>query len=465
MIGLSEKHLEEYEFYLDRAQLPVGWEVVSLEDVSFVVTDGTHKTPKYQDEGVRFISIKNIRPYEPINWESYEKYISRSEHEELIKRCHPEYDDILFPRIGTLGFAKRIDFDKEVSIFVGLGLVKPVKKYISSKFIEYFLNTPYVNHLSKKRAKGTGRKTLPLEESRRFPIPIPPFPEQQRIVAKIEELFSELDKGIESLKTAREQLNAYRQSVLKYAFEGKLTQKWRVSRSLPSWSETTLGEQLSYVTSGSRGWAKFYADEGDIFIRAQNLKFDRLNLEDTAYVSLPKKSEGMRTLVQQGDLLITITGANVTKTAYLENDIGTAYVSQHVALARPKEGSNTEFLYWFLVAEAAGRSQLKEFAYGAGKPGLNLGNIKSVKINLPDPDEQTEIVNKIDEMLSFEENACSTIDAQLKRIEALRQSILRGAFSGQLVDQDPNDLPASALLELIQLEKEKKSKKKGKKAA
>ena len=191
---ISDKELHEYNFYMSAKQMPVGWSIASLQDVSYVITDGTHKTPNYQPNGVRFISIKNIRPFVPINWDSYEKYISHSEHEELIKRCRPEYDDILFPRIGTLGFAKRIDFKEEVSIFVGLGLIKPVKSFLLSKYLEYYMNTPYISHLSEEKANGTGRMTLPLEESRRFPIPVPPLNEQKRIVAKIEELFSELDK-------------------------------------------------------------------------------------------------------------------------------------------------------------------------------------------------------------------------------------------------------------------------------
>ena len=452
---LGSEYLDKYEFYLPREGIPLGWEIVSLNDVSFIVTDGTHKTPKYMAEGVRFISIKNIRPYRPIDWNSYEKYISRQEHNALIERCHPEYDDVLFPRVGTLGFAKRIDFNEEVSIFVGLGLIKPIKTYILPKYLEYYMNTPYIGRLSFKRAKGTGRKTLPLEESRRFPFPVAPLSEQRRIVTKIEELFSELDKGVESLKTARAKLNVYRQAVLKNAFEGKLTAQWRELHSAPSWNQTTLGSQLSFLTSGSRGWAKFYAEHGDKFIRAQNLKHDRLDLADVAFVDLPDKSEGMRTCVQIGDLLITITGANVTKTAFVTSDIGTAYVSQHVALARPIEGSNTEFLYWFLVSETAGRKQLTVSAYGAGKPGLNLENIRSIKILLPSAAEQTEIVAYINAILSIERSVSTQIDIQFARSDALRQSILKKAFSGQLVPQYPNDEPASVLLDRIRTEREK----------
>jgi type I restriction enzyme S subunit len=167
-------------------------------------------------------------------------------------------------------------------------------------------------------------------------------------------IFAKTDSHADDIiQTAQEQLKVYRQAVLKHAFEGKRT----AQRSKTPWLRTTLGEKLSFLTSGSRGWAKYYAKQGDIFIRAQNLKYDRLDLQDVALVNLPSKSEGMRTRVQAGDLLITITGANVTKTAFVKSDIGTAFVSQHVALARPNEDCNPEFLYWYLVAEAEGRKQ------------------------------------------------------------------------------------------------------------
>jgi type I restriction enzyme S subunit len=288
---------------------------------------------------------------------------------------------------------------------------------------------------------------------------------QDRAVAKLDELFSELEKGIESLKAAREQLKAYRQAVLKHAFEGRLTEQWREENNAPPWVNTTLGKQLSFLTSGSRGWAKFYAESGEIFIRAQNLKHDALVLDDVAFVNLPDKAEGMRTRVQKGDLLITITGANVTKTGYVTADIGSAYVSQHVALARPVEDVDTEYLYWYLVAEAGGRKQLNDMAYGAGKPGLNLDNIRSVQFPMPSFDEQREVVTCIESLLSLEEKLLSDIDQQIEGTPILRHAILKKAFSGQLVEQDPADEPASALLDRIKAEKSSaggKSRKKKK---
>ncbi len=123
-------------------------------------------------------------------------------------------------------------------------------------------------------------------------------------------------------------------------------------------------------------------------------------------------------------------------------------------LCRPAEGISTEFLYWYLVAETAGRKQLNASAYGAGKPGLNLDNIRSVTIDLPEFDEQVEIVAQINKLLSVEENITSLALAETKKAEALRHAILKSAFSGRLVTHDPNDEPASVLLERIQAEKD-----------
>ncbi len=108
-----------------------------------------------------------------------------------------------------------------------------------------------------------------------------------------------------------------------------------------------------------------------------------------------------------------------------------------------------------VIGESAGRKQLKELAYGAGKPGLNLDNIRSVKIPLPELDEQKVIVQKINELLSIEASLTSAIESEIQRAESLRQSILKKAFSGRLVPQDPNDEPTSVLLERIRAEQAK----------
>ncbi len=105
------------------------------------------------------------------------------------------------------------------------------------------------------------------------------------------------------------------------------------------WTWATIDQLTSLITTGSRGWAGYYSDSGPLLIRAQDIKTDRLELGSVAHVRLPARIEGASTLVSRGDLLITITGANVTKTAIVREYPGESYVSQHVALVRPVDSS------------------------------------------------------------------------------------------------------------------------------
>ena len=162
--------------------------------------------------------------------------------------------------------------------------------------------------------------------------------------------------------------------------------------------------------------------------------------------------KGAYTEVRQGDLLITITGANVTKAALVRGDIVRGYVSQHVALCRFKELLIPEYVYWYVVSETAGRAQLTDMAYGAGKPGLNLTNIREVTISVPNKQIQEETVQVIDDRIEKIDRLNAVIEQNMRKIETLRQSILKCAFEGKLVPQDPNDEPASTLLERIRQE-------------
>ena len=196
-----------------------------------------------------------------------------------------------------------------------------------------------------------------------------------------------------------------------------------------NWQEMNFNDVCSLVTSGSRGWAEFYSETGPKFIRAQNIRFGRLRLEDLACVSLPKKAEGTRTQVSKGDLLIVITGAGVTNPAMLDHELGEAYVSQHVALIKPTTTSLSRWLLLCLMAPVGARAELVERAYGAGKPGLNLDNIRFLRIPLPPLAEQQRIVAKVEELMAL----CDRLEVQLTTAQTesrrLLEAVLHEALS------------------------------------
>jgi type I restriction enzyme S subunit len=213
-------------------------------------------------------------------------------------------------------------------------------------------------------------------------------------------------------------------------------------------------EQLTeFITSGSRGWADYYADAGATFIRSQNINKDRLDLADIAFVNPPVSAEGARTRVQKEDLLLTITGANVGKTARVDIEIDEAFVSQHVALLRMVDSSFSAYLHVFLTTSAGGRGQLDKEAYGAGKPGLNLQQLSAVTVPLPSIHEIYELMKQVSKHLNSTTEQEFAIAASFKQSKAQRQNILKAAFSGKLVPQDPSDEPASELLARIRVER------------
>lgn len=212
-----------------------------------------------------------------------------------------------------------------------------------------------------------------------------------------------------------------------------------MSETLPEgWAFTTLGDLSTYVTSGSRDWSQFYSDHGALFIRTQDINQNRLvSADEIARVALPKQAEGKRTLVTQGDLLITITGANVGKCAHVDIPFPEAYVSQSVALVRLAKGFSGRFVQRQLISPGSDdeRTPLQQSAYGVGRPVLNLDNVRDAPIVLAPFREQERIVAKIDKLLSEVNSArdhLSRIPAILKRF---RQAVLAAACSGKLTEE------------------------------
>jgi len=140
-----------------------------------------------------------------------------------------------------------------------------------------------------------------------------------------------------------------------------------------------------------------------------------------ATVNPPRGSDRTRTLVSKGDLLVVITGAGVTNPAMLEQDLGEAYVSQHVALIKPALTELSPWLLLWLMAPAGARRKLVERAYGAGKPGLNLDNLRSLSVLIPPVDEQRAILAKVKVMATL----CDDVEMQLADLDRQRTRLLQ----------------------------------------
>ena len=491
--------------------LPLGWVQRPLGEIAYVNPRWMKDEPK-DSELVSFIPMAAVEagsgkldPTAARPWKEVKKGYTRFQE-----------GDVLFAKItpcmenGKVAVATRLAGGRGAGS-TEFHVLRPIAE-VQPKFFLHFLLREQLRRDARVVMKGAaGQLRVPPEFLESVDFPLPPAREQHRIVSEIEKQFTRLEAGGAALKRVQANLKRYCAAVLKAAVEGRLVpteaelarlegrsyeaasdllkriladrrDRWEAKTEarallplkakykepaapnigqlpeLPEgWAWASVDQLTCLITSGSRGWAELYSEEGPLFIRAQDIKTDRLELSSVAHVRLPQGVEGARTLISRFDILVTITGANVTKTAVVNEDLGEAYVSQHVGLVRPLVSALSGYMYYWIVCPAYGRRELVRAAYGAGKPGLNLDNLRELLIAVPPLTEQCRIVTEVERRLSVIEEVGMQIEANLKRAERLRQAILKRAFEGKLVPQDPTDEPASVLLERIRAEREARS--------
>ncbi len=427
----------------------------------------------------------------------------------------------------------------------------------SNRYLLYALNqTDYRGY-----ANGTTRLKLTQSAMRRIPVNLAPLKEQHRIVAKIEELFSELDKGIENLKTAQAQLKVYRQALLKHAFEGKLTAQWRAerhakqsvapaqagaqplngvdSRLPPAFARVTgndvagngddevsggndkpletadillkciqqeraqryqqqlaeweasgkqgnkpkpprslpplTAEELAELPELPEGWgwvrlgntnvdvsdgpfgsnlkSSDYVDAGVRVIRLENIGALEFIEDKESFITEAKYELLKNHTVKSGDIIFSSFITENVRVAMLPVSIQRAVNKADCFCVRlyGKTLSNA-FAVMFLSTRHVFK-QLEAQIHGVGRPRINTTQLKEVVIPICGIEEQQVIISLVEARLSEVDQLNQTITTALQQAETLRQSILKKAFSGQLVPQDPNDEPASELLARIKVER------------
>lgn len=353
--------------------------------------------------------------------------------DEELEKCTARKGDLLICEGGEAGRAavwvsdEEVCFQNHVHRARFLGKVNPFYAY---RFFEKLNMTGEIN----EHRKGIGISNMSSKALAMIPFPLPPLAEQARIVAKVDELMALCDHLEQEQQERRNLQNALRQSTLQAIASAQspheLQTSWQRLQanlgslfsepgdvrpirdvlfnmslrglllansklctdgeeqadglgSLPAgWAWNTLAELSEYITSGSRGWKSYISNAGDSFIRSQDIRQDALVFDNPAFVILPARAEGKRTLVQQGDLLLTITGGNVGRCAMVPELKNKAYVSQHVALIRLKQPELSEFIHYWMINAYGGRAFLARYIYG-DKPGLNLTQVGSVPVPVP----------------------------------------------------------------------------------
>jgi type I restriction enzyme S subunit len=199
------------------------------------------------------------------------------------------------------------------------------------------------------------------------------------------------------------------------------------------WQVLQVRRLVSTVTSGSRGWATYYSDEGDVFLQSGNLgRSMSLNLAKVQHVQLPPNAEGVRTEVRRNDLLICITGALTGNVVIVDTDLTQTYVNQHVALVRPRQDAVEPRFLAYCLYSLIGQAQFKASEYGGTKQGLGLDEVKSALVPLPLRSEQTLIVKTLDEQLATLSLSIEKVFREMSLVREYRTSLIAEVVTGKV---------------------------------
>jgi len=507
--------------------LPDSWTRVALSHIGDWQGGGTPRKSEdsYWGGEIPWVSPKDMKVQ---RIRDTQDQITPQAIEESAAKLIPEQSVLLVTRSGILAHSLPVaTTDTSVTINQDLKAVTPYSG-VDPTFLAWVLRAEAHRILTECSKDGTTVHSIEMPRLYDFEIPLAPTKEQLRIVAKIDQLFSELDNGIENLKTARQQLAVYRQALLKHAFEGKLTAQWREEnpdkvedpekllkrvkdarannhhKRVESWKKTVARweaegkpgrkptkprapKSLSNLNDNTRrdlpqapdgwtwdrlGWITCGVEYGTSaksdksgrvpVLRMGNLQNGYIDWSDLVYSSDDEEIERYR--LRDGDVLFNRTNSPelVGKTANYRGKREAIFAGYLIRINQISGVIDSQYLNLFLNSYVA-----KQYGNQVKTDGVNQSNINGQKLmNYPfpycSPDEQREIVRRLDQKISIVDQISAELEHYLKQSEALRQSILKKAFSGQLAPQHSADEPASIPLKRIQAEQSNANTKKRK---
>lgn len=430
-------------------------------------------------------------------------------------------EDVLFAKITPCMENGKLALVPDLQDGIGFGStefhVMRARAGMAPKWLAHFLSQAEFRKFARRNMTGTaGQLRVATPWLSATSLPVAPAAEQIRIVDKLEELLSDLDAGVAKLKAAQKKLAQYRQSLLKSAVEGRLTEAWRAQHGEPvengaqllarilgerraRWEAKQLAKFESQGKTPTKGWqnrypeplppdagalgelpdgwawasvdqcslddeaitdgpfgsnlkSAHYTTNGPRVIRLQNIG-DGIFVDARAHISEAHFASLQKHSVLAGDIVIAMLGEVLPRACLVPEGIAPAIVKADCARVRANLGLISSTLLASFLGSNPTRKRVTGLVKGIGRPRVNLGGLRSIPIPIPSRDEQVQIEAALAACAVSMGEQLDAIELALKQSAAQRKNILQAAFSGHLVPQDPNDEPASVLLARIRAER------------
>jgi type I restriction enzyme S subunit len=401
-------------------EIPSSWNVQRMNDLTTQITDGAHFTPNYLNSGIPFIRVTDLKNKDLLSGAI--KYISKHEHNELVKRCKPEKGDILYSKNGTIGITRIIDWNWEFSIFVSICLIKPKINSVNPIFLKHYLASDIVKEQIRIRSKQGAVTNLHLEEIRDFFVITPPLPEQQKIAeilstvdAKIGIIDQQISETQELKKGLMQQLltKGIGHTEFKDSALGKIPKSWEVE----------VIKSIGTIITGSTpktSVKEYYCHRGILWASPADLGKGK-------YINITKK-----TLTKLGfnqtrklpklSIMVTCIGSTIGKIGMTTTDMST---NQQINSLVCDKNNSAEFYYYAIDRR---KDYIKSLAGTQAVPLLNKTDFSAITFVHPPLKEQQKIAT----ILTTTDDKLQVLSEKKATYQELKQGLMQQLLTGKV---------------------------------
>ena len=426
--------------------LPENWCWTRLKYISKKISDGSHNPPKNSGSGIPLLSAANVYDFS-IDMDSANRWILEAEWVDENKRTCLEKGDVLLTIVATIGRVAIVENEK-FALQRSVAVIKP--NQVLSKYLMYFLASPYIQAFMHNNAKGTAQKGFYLKSLEQLYIALPSLPEQKRIVHRIESLFAKLDEAKEKIQQVLDGAEMRKAAILHKAFTGELTKTWR-KENTAIFGNSSLGIDEELISDNLKKlpdnwcWCKigdFLELKAGKNIKAENISIEKNDNNKYACYG----GNGIRGYVDSFNvegthIIIGRQGALCGNINIAENKF---YATEHAVVVYPRYDTDISWL-----SENLRFLNLNQYSRSAAQPGLAVKNINNVLMPVAPYAEQVEMGRLISQMLNVWKQKEIICNKVLNKIDIMKKSILAKAFRGELGTNNPTEDSALNLLKEV----------------